>query len=224
MEEIRLIEVKEEIHADNKVVAEKLRKRLAEENTFLLNLMSSPGAGKTTLILKTIEAVKNDLRIGVVEADIDSVVDAEKIAATGITAIQLRTGGFCHLDASMVEKGLNTMDLSGLDAVIIENVGNLVCPAEFDTGAIKNAMILSVPEGDDKPLKYPLMFSICDVLIVNKMDYLKHSDFNISALKESVLKLNSDITIFETSSKTGQGIEDWAAWLRETTNAFISQR
>jgi hydrogenase nickel incorporation protein HypB len=223
MEEIRLIEVKEEIHADNKVVAEKLRNRLADEKTFLLNLMSSPGAGKTTLILKTIEAIKDDLRIGVVEADIDSVVDAEKIAAKGITAIQLRTGGFCHLDASMVEKGLDMMDLSVLDLVIIENVGNLVCPAEFDTGAIKNAMILSVPEGDDKPLKYPLMFSVCDVLIVNKIDYLSNSDFNVSILKERARRLNPDITVFETSSKTGEGIEHWVEWLREATHAFIGQ-
>jgi len=221
MDEIRLIEVKEEIHADNKVVAEKLRGRLAAEKTFLLNLMSSPGAGKTTLILKTIEAIKGDLRMGVIEADIDSIVDAEKIAAVGIDAIQLRTGGFCHLDASMVEKGLNSMDLSALDMVIIENVGNLVCPAEFDTGAIKNVMILSVPEGDDKPLKYPLMFSVCDVLLVNKIDYLEVSDFNMTVLRERVLALNPDIKIFQTSSKTGQGIEDWTAWLREATTAFI---
>ena len=222
MDEIRLIEVKEEIHADNKVVAENLRRRLADEKTFLINLMSSPGAGKTTFILKTIEAIRDDLRMGVIEADIDSVVDAEKIAAKGIDAVQLRTGGFCHLDASMVEKGLNGLDLSGLDLVIIENVGNLVCPAEFDTGAIKNVMILSVPEGDDKPLKYPLMFSVCDVLLVNKIDYLELSDFNIPVLRERVLRLNPDIQIFETSSKTGEGIDEWAAWLKGEVNAFIS--
>ena len=221
MDEIRLIEVKEEIHADNKVVAEKLRDRLKAEKTFLINLMSSPGAGKTTFILKTIEAIKGDFRIGVIEADIDSIVDAEKIAATGTDAIQLRTGGFCHLDASMVEKGLNGLDLSSLDIVIIENVGNLVCPAEFDTGAIKNVMILSVPEGDDKPLKYPLMFSVCDVLLVNKIDYLEASDFDTDVLRERVLALNPNIKIFETSSKTGQGIEDWAAWLRQATKDFI---
>jgi len=221
MDEVRLIEVKEEIHADNKVVAENLRKRLADERTFLLNLMSSPGAGKTTLLLKTIEAMRGDLRMGVIEADIDSIVDAEKIKAKGVEAIQLRTGGFCHLDASMVEKGLNGLDLSALDLVIIENVGNLVCPAEFDTGAIKNAMLLSVPEGDDKPLKYPLMFSVCDILLVNKIDYLDGSDFNIPALRERVLALNPNITILETSSKTGQGIEAWAGWLREQTMSFI---
>lgn len=221
MDEIRLIEVKEEIHADNKVVADNLRNRLAGEKTFLINLMSSPGAGKTTFILKTIEKIKDDLRMGVIEADIDSVVDAEKIAAKGIDAVQLRTGGFCHLDASMVEKGLNGLDLSGLDLVIIENVGNLVCPAEFDTGAIKNVMILSVPEGDDKPLKYPLMFSVCDVLLVNKIDYLDQSDFNVAVLKERVLRLNPDIKIFETSSKTGQGMDAWVAWLKKEVRAFI---
>jgi len=153
MEEVRLIEVKEDIMSDNDAVAKSLKDRLSKEKTFLINLMSSPGAGKTSLILKTFEGLKNELRIGVIEADIDSMVDAEKVAAQGATAVQLRTGGFCHLDASMVEKGLNSMDLGELDLIIIENVGNLVCPAEFDTGAIKNVMILSVPEGDDKPLK-----------------------------------------------------------------------
>jgi len=209
MEEIRLIEVKEEIHADNKAKADAVRNRLMAHKTFLLNLMSSPGAGKTTTILRTIEAIGDDLRMGVIEADIDSMVDAEKIAQTGITAVQLRTGGFCHLDASMVEKGLEGLDLASLDLVIIENVGNLVCPAEFDTGAIKNAMILSVPEGDDKPLKYPLMFTVCDVLLINKIDYLELSDFDVHALRERVMNLNPRITIFEISSKTGQGIEAW---------------
>ena len=179
MEEVRLIEVKEEIFSDNKELAEELRQHLSKEKTFLLNLMSSPGAGKTSLILKTIEGIRDEIHMGVIEADIDSMVDSEKVAAQGIRAIQLKTGGFCHLDASMVKKGLDVMDLAALDLVIIENVGNLVCPAEFDTGAIRNAMILSVPEGDDKPLKYPLMFSICDVLLVNKIDYLEYSDFDM---------------------------------------------
>ncbi len=222
MDEVRLIEVKEEIHSDNKVKAEELRSRLATSKTFLLNLMSSPGAGKTTTILKTIEILGDDLTMGVIEADIDSMVDAEKIAETGINAVQLRTGGFCHLDASMVERGLDGMDLSPLDLVIIENVGNLVCPAEFDTGAIKNAMILSVPEGDDKPLKYPLMFTVCDVLLVNKIDYLSLSDFDIQAMRERVLKLNPDIQIFEISSKTGQGVEAWVDWLKTEVNQFIN--
>jgi hydrogenase nickel incorporation protein HypB len=218
--EIRLIEVKEEIQADNKARAEALRDRLKADKTFLLNLMSSPGAGKTTLILRTIEALRNDLRIGVIEADIDSMVDAEKIAKTGITAVQLRTGGFCHLDASMVERGLEGLDLASLDLVIIENVGNLVCPAEFDTGAIKNAMILSVPEGDDKPLKYPLMFTVCDVLLINKTDYLGLSDFDVVALRERVNKLHHRIAILEVSAKTGQGIAEWTQWLKRQVDAL----
>jgi hydrogenase nickel incorporation protein HypB len=220
VKEIRLIEVKEEIQADNKAKAEALRKRLAADKTFLLNLMSSPGAGKTTLILRTIEVLRNDLKMSVIEADIDSMVDAEKIAETGITAVQLRTGGFCHLDASMVEKGLGDLDLASLDLVIIENVGNLVCPAEFDTGAIKNVMILSVPEGDDKPLKYPLMFTVCDVLLINKIDYLGFSDFDVAAVKERARRLNPRIKIFEVSSKTGQGIAAWAQWLKREVDEF----
>jgi len=221
MEEVRLIEVKEDIMSDNDAVAKSLKDRLSKEKTFLINLMSSPGAGKTSLILKTFEGLKNELRIGVIEADIDSMVDAEKVAAQGAAAVQLRTGGFCHLDASMVEKGLNSMDLGELDLIIIENVGNLVCPAEFDTGAIKNVMILSVPEGDDKPLKYPLMFTVCDVLLVNKMDYLHLSDFDVEAMRERVLNLNRQIEIFEVSAKTGEGIEAWTNWLKGETISFI---
>jgi len=221
MEEVRLIEVREGIMSENEEIASRLRDRLKESKTFLLNLMSSPGAGKTTLILKTIEALRGKLNIGVIEADIDSMVDAEKVAAQGVTAVQLRTGGFCHLDASMVTKGLNNMDLDAFDLIIVENVGNLVCPAEFDTGAIKNAMILSVPEGDDKPLKYPLMFTVSNVLLVNKIDYLALSDFDIPVMKERARALNSDIRIFEVSAKTGQGIEAWADWLKEEVAAFV---
>ena len=221
MEEVRLIEVKEDIMSDNDAVASSLRTRLSKEKTFLINLMASPGAGKTSLILKTLERLKNELRTGVIEADIDSMVDAEKVAAQGAAAVQLRTGGFCHVDASMVEKGLNNLDLDELDLVIIENVGNLVCPAEFDTGAIKNVMILSIPEGDDKPLKYPLMFSVCDVLLVNKMDYLPLSDFDVNAMRERVLNLNHKIEIFEVSAKTGEGIEAWTNWLKGETALFI---
>lgn len=220
MEGIRLIEVKEEIQADNRARAEALRDRLKASKTFLLNLMSSPGAGKTSLLLRTIEALRDDFRMSVVEADIDSTVDAEKIVKAGITAVQLRTGGFCHLDASMVERGLEGLDLSSSDLVIIENVGNLVCPAEFDTGAIKNAMILSVPEGDDKPLKYPLMFTVCDVLLINKIDYLGLSDFNVGAVRERARRLNSGIQIFEVSCKTGQGITEWAQWLKKEVDEF----
>ncbi len=221
MDEVRLIEVKQDIHADNEKVAKELRRRLFEEKTFLLNVMSSPGAGKTTTILSTIGQLEGTLRFGVLEADIDSTVDAERVAAEGISAVQLRTGGFCHLDATMVARGLEGLDLGGLDVVIIENVGNLVCPAEFDTGAIKSAMILSVPEGDDKPLKYPLMFTVCDVLLVNKIDYLELSDFDMEAMRERALRLNPDIRIFEISAKTGQGIDEWAAWLSREATSFI---
>jgi hydrogenase nickel incorporation protein HypB len=220
VEEVRLIQVKEGILSEQNRLADELRDKLRKNKTFLLNLMSSPGAGKTTLILKTAEALKDEVRMAVIEADIDSVVDAEKVAAQGINAVQLRTGGFCHLDASMVSRGLDALDLDATDFVIIENVGNLVCPAEFDTGAIKNAMILSVPEGDDKPLKYPLMFTVCDVLLVNKIDYLDFSDFDLAAMKERVLALNPKIKILETSGKTGQGIEQWAEWLLEEIRAM----
>ena len=222
MEEVRLIEVKEEILADNNKIASGVREKLRNSKTMLLNLMSSPGSGKTSLILRTLEGLKNNLRLGVIEADIDSTVDAEKVAAKGISAIQLRTGGFCHLDASMVTQGVNALDVDKLDLIIIENVGNLVCPAEFDTGAHKNVMILSVPEGDDKPLKYPLMFSICDVLLVNKIDYLSLSDFDMDVLKKRVLALNKNIKILPVSCKTGEGIDAWVSWLKEAAAAYIT--
>lgn len=220
MEEVRLIEIKEGILDENNEEADELRGMLRLKKTFLLNLMASPGAGKTSLILKTIEALRKKLTMGVIEADIDSMVDAEKVQETGINAVQLRTGGFCHLDASMVKKGLDAMEIDETDFIIIENVGNLVCPAEFDTGAIKNAMILSVPEGDDKPLKYPLMFRVCDALVVNKIDYLELSDFDMNAMKERVLNLNPKIKIFEVSCRTGQGIEKWADWLKDEISSF----
>lgn len=215
MTEIRLIEIKAEILTDNKESADELRVMLKERKVFLLNLMSSPGAGKTSLILKTVEQLKDKFRIGVLEADIDSMVDAEKMAAAGIPAVQLRTGGFCHLDAGMVAQGLKAFDLSKLDLIIIENVGNLVCPAEFDTGAHRNAMILSVPEGDDKPLKYPLMFTVSNALLINKIDFLPLSDFNVQECGKRARALNPGIAIFETSSKTGQGIDTWASWLAD---------
>jgi hydrogenase nickel incorporation protein HypB len=218
---VRLIEIKEEIHADNQRVAQGLRRQLEEKKTFLLNVMSSPGAGKTSTILRTIDALRDRFRFGVLEADIDSMVDAELIAAQGISAVQLRTGGFCHLDAAMVAQGLDALDLNALDVVLIENVGNLVCPAEFDTGAVKNVMNLSVPEGDDKPLKYPLMFTVSDALLVNKIDYLPFSDFKLEAMRERVLRLNPHIEIFEISAKTGQGVDQWAAWLSREASSFI---
>lgn len=212
--EIRLIQVMKGILSENEKLADEIRKRLTEVQTFLLNLMASPGAGKTSLLLRTIESLKGELNIGVIEADIDSVVDSEKVVKAGIPAVQLRTGGFCHLDASMVQQGLDALALSTLDLVLIENVGNLVCPAEFDTGATKKAMILSIPEGDDKPLKYPLIFSVCEALVVNKIDYLPLSDFNMNVFKERVRMLNPKIEIFELSCKTGEGMDGWLNWLR----------
>jgi hydrogenase nickel incorporation protein HypB len=220
VEDIKLIEVREEILSDNIKLAEEVRKRLQSTKTMLLNLMSSPGSGKTSLILQTVEGLRGSLRLGVIEADIDSTVDAEKVAARGIRAVQLRTGGFCHLDAAMVTRGIDAMDVNELDLVIIENVGNLVCPAEFDTGAHKNVMILSVPEGDDKPLKYPLMFSVSDLLLVNKIDYLSLSDFDTEALRARVLALNPRISILEVSCKTGAGIGTWVDWLKAEVAAF----
>ncbi len=218
MDNIRLIEVKEDILADNDKLAAGIRERLRKEGTLLLNLMSSPGSGKTSLLLRTIEALKGSVRLGVIEADIDSVVDAEKIHARGIPAVQLRTGGFCHLDATMVSRGLEPLETESLDLIVIENVGNLVCPAEFDTGAHRNVMILSVPEGDDKPLKYPLMFSVCDLLIVNKIDFLSLSDFNRDLLRERVLALNPKIKIVELSCRTGEGVSGWTAWLKQAVS------
>jgi len=221
MEEIRLIELKEDIMTDNNSLAAELKKMLKEKKTFLLNIMSSPGAGKTTLILKTLELLKTRFRIAVIEADIDSTVDAEKVALLGVKAIQLRTGGFCHLDASMVKKGLDVLDLENLDLVIVENVGNLVCPAEFDTGAIKNVMILSIPEGDDKPLKYPLMFTVCDCLIVSKMDCVSMFDFDMGLLEKRARKLNPAINIFPVSAKKGMGMQAWTKWLDREISEFI---
>jgi hydrogenase nickel incorporation protein HypB len=220
MADIRLIEIKEDILSDNKTQAGEIRDSLRAKKVFLLNLMASPGAGKTSLILQTIRRLKEAFRIGIIEGDIDSIVDAEKVTKEGVPAVQLRTGGFCHLDASMISMALAEMDLVNLDLIIIENVGNLVCPAEFDTGAMRNAMILSVPEGDDKPLKYPLMFSICDVLVVNKIDYLAGSDFDMAAFRDRVLKLNPGIRIFEVSCKTGEGIEAWTGWLSGEVEAL----
>jgi hydrogenase nickel incorporation protein HypB len=222
MDEVRLIEIAEDIHADNELAARALRSRLDDEKVFLVNLMSAPGSGKTRTILRTIAELQAGLRFGVIEADIDSKVDAEAVAAEGISAVQINTGGFCHLDATMVAQGLDQLELADLDVVIIENVGNLVCPAEFETGAIKKVMILSVPEGDDKPLKYPLMFSVCDVLLVNKIDYLELSDFDMQKLRERVRKLNPEIEIFEMSAKTGEGVGEWADWLGRQAKHFLA--
>jgi hydrogenase nickel incorporation protein HypB len=220
MDKVRIIEVKESIFADNNKEADRLRAELKEEKTFLLNLMSSPGSGKTTVLMRTIEALKEQLKIGVMEADIDSAVDAEKIATTGVKSIQLHTGGMCHLDAAMTEQGLKELGTRDLDLVVLENVGNLVCPAEFDTGAVKNAMILSVPEGHDKPLKYPLIFTVCDVLIINKIDVLPYFDFDLDKVKEYAHRRNPNLKIFPVSAKTGEGMEAWTQWLKEQVNAW----
>ena len=190
MKEVRILEIRQSVFADNDRQAGELRAELKEKGVFLLNLMSSPGAGKTTTLMKTIEALKDTFRIGVMEADIDSDVDARMIQGTGVKVLQLHTGGMCHLDAGMTRQGLKGLETGDIDLAILENVGNLVCPAEFDTGAAKNAMILSVPEGDDKPLKYPLMFSVCDVVLINKIDVLPYFDFDLEKCKESISMLS----------------------------------
>ena len=229
---VRVIEIKESIFADNDRKADELRSRLRKQGTFLLNLMSSPGSGKTTTLLRTIEALQGELSLAVMDADIDSTVDATTVAATGTRAIQLHTGGMCHLDAYMTEQGLDELlagddeDASApIDLAILENVGNLVCPAEFDTGASKNAMILSVPEGDDKPLKYPLMFSVCDVVLVNKIDALPVFDtFSMERVAENIHMRNPHAEIIPISAKTGEGIDVWAAWLRREVAAWKQGR
>ncbi len=220
---VRLIEVRKEILGDNTRLAEATREQLRKKKTMLLNLMSSPGSGKTSLIMRTIEGLKGSVNLGVIEADIDSVIDAEKVSTTGTPVVQLRTGGFCHLDATMVNEGIEALGEKNLDLIIIENIGNLVCPAEFDTGAHKNVMILSVPEGDDKPLKYPLMFSVCDLLLINKMDYLSLSDFDPGALRKKVMNLNPGMVVVEISCKTGLGIEVWINWLKTEIASFKNE-
>lgn len=214
MDTYKILEIKESVFENNDRQADLLREELKKDKTFLLNLMSSPGSGKTTTVLRTIEALKDEMSIGVMEADIDSDVDANTVSKTGVKVIQLHTGGMCHLDADMTKQGLSGLGTEGVDLAILENVGNLVCPAEFDTGASKNAMILSVPEGDDKPLKYPLMFSIVDVLLINKMDSIGFFDFDLEAVKQRVKKLNPNIKVIPITAKTGEGIDEWANWLR----------
>ena len=214
MDTYKILQIKKSVFEDNDREADLIRDDLKKENTFLLNLMSSPGSGKTTTVIRTIEDLRDEMRIGVLEADIESDVDAYEISKTGTKVIQLHTGGMCHLDANMTKQGLCGLGTEGIDFVILENVGNLVCPAEFDTGASKNAMILSVPEGDDKPLKYPLMFSIVDVLLINKIDVIDYFDFDFEAVKKQVKKLNPNIKIIPISARTGEGIEEWTNWIR----------
>ena len=213
MSEVRIIEIKESVFADNDRQADALRRELKSDKVFLMNLMSSPGSGKTTVLGRTIDGLKDRLRIGVMEADIDSDVDARTIAETGVKAIQLHTGGMCHLDAEMTRQGLEALDVRGLDLAILENVGNLVCPAEFDTGASANVMILSVPEGHDKPLKYPLMFRVCDAVLINKIDVLPYFDFDMERVEEYIHMRNPDAKIFPVSAKTGEGMAAWPDWL-----------
>lgn len=220
MEKYRVIKIKQSIFADNDKQADALREKLKEKGVFLLNLMSSPGAGKTTTLSRTIEMLKQEMQIGVMEADIDSDVDAAAIENCGVRVIQLHTGGMCHLDAGMTEQGITEFGIQGLDLLILENVGNLVCPAEFDTGAVKNAMILSVPEGHDKPLKYPLMFQVCDVVLVNKIDVLPYFDFDMEKCVEYVHMRNPQAKVIPICAKTGDGMEAWADWLRGQVEAW----
>ena len=212
---VRILEVKQSIFANNDAQADKLREELKQKGIYLLNLMSSPGSGKTTTLTHLIGLMKEELKIGVMEADIDSDVDAITIAATGAKAIQLHTGGMCHLDAAMTRQGLEGLDSQDADLVVLENVGNLVCPAEFDTGAVKNMAILSVPEGHDKPLKYPLMFQVCDVVLINKIDVAPYFDFDLEKCTEYIRMRNPNAKIFPISAKTGEGLEAVADWLKE---------
>lgn len=215
-DKMKIIEVKQSVFADNDADAEKLRQQLKGEKTFLLNLMSAPGSGKTSVLVQTIDRLKDDIKIGVMEADIDSDVDARTIAQrTGVKTIQLHTGGMCHLDADMTRQGVKELETGELDLAVLENVGNLVCPAEFDTGASMNVCILSVPEGHDKPLKYPLMFTVCDAMIINKIDVLDYFDFDLDKVREYAYKRNPDIKIFPVSAKTGEGMDEWCKWLKE---------
>lgn len=222
MDSYKVIEIKRSVFDNNDKEADKVRQQLKEQKTFLLNLMSSPGSGKTTTLKATISRLKDEYKIGVMEADIDSDVDAKAIAQTGAKSIQLHTGGMCHLDAGMTKQGLDSFDADEFDFVVLENVGNLVCPAEFDTGASKNAMILSIPEGDDKPLKYPLMFTICDAVLINKIDTKSVFDFDDDAVVERIKKLNPKAKIFFISAKTGEGVDAWADWLRGQINEWNS--
>ncbi len=220
MDNVKIIEIKHSVFKSNEEEADKLRKYLKEKKVFLINLMSSPGSGKTTTLIKTLSLLKDKLRIAVMEADIDSDVDAKKIKEIGIESIQLHTGGMCHLDAMMTKQGLDNLDLDNLDLVILENVGNLVCPAEFDTGACKNVNILSTPEGDDKPLKYPLMFQVTNLVLINKMDVKDYFDFSLERAKENISLRNKNVEIIPYSAKTGEGIENFANWILKEVKSW----
>jgi hydrogenase nickel incorporation protein HypB len=221
-EEIKIIDVRKNILSDNENQAELIRQDLQSKKVFMVNLMASPGAGKTSLIISTLRLLKNQVRIGVVEGDVESTVDTEKILREGVPAVQIQTGGACHLDAPMINAGLGDLDLANLDFVFIENIGNLICPAEFDTGSDLRVMILSVPEGDDKVLKYPLMFTVCDALIVNKTDYLSIADFDMPLLHRRVQELNPKMKVFEVSCRTGSGMKEWSQWLLDRVQKKIA--
>lgn len=221
MEELKIYKIKKNIHEDNVKVAEATRDELKKQGTYLINIMSSPGSGKTTTLVSTIKSLKDEMKIGVMEADVDSDVDAKTVQAAGAKAIQLHTGGLCHLDATMTKQGIDELGVGELDLVFLENIGNLICPAGYDTGAMKNVAILSVPEGDDKPLKYPKIFGKVQVLIVNKIDAIEHFDFDFDLLEERVRKLNKDIIIFPISAKTGEGVEAWSNWIRNELKGAV---
>lgn len=215
MDKYRVIEIKQSVFENNNRDADRLRQQLKEEKTFLVNLMSSPGSGKTSTLKHVIRRLKDDMKIGIMEADIDSDVDADTISKTGVKVIQLHTGGMCHLDADMTRQGITELDTKDLDLVVLENVGNLVCPAEFDTGAAMNIMILSVPEGHDKPLKYPLVFQVCDAMIINKIDVLPYFDFDMKKVEEFAHRRNPNLKLFPVSAKTGEGMDELASWIKE---------
>lgn len=219
MEKVRFIDIKETILSGNRDLAEEVRAGLQKEKVFMLNIMASPGAGKTSLIIEALRQMKDRYRFVVIEGDIDSQIDSDRVAAEGVSVVQLRTGGSCHLDAPMIREALKQIDLGTTDVILIENIGNLVCPADFDLGQTRKAMILSVPEGDDKVLKYPLMFQVADLLVVSKTDYLEHSDFNYEALRERAVKLNPRLKIIKTSAKTGEGLDNFCLWLQEEIEA-----
>ena len=221
MDEVRVIEIKKSVFEDNDKDADALRKELKTKGVFLLNLMSAPGSGKTTTLIQTLNRIKDKVRVAVMEADIDSDVDAVKIVeATGVPSIQLHTGGMCHLDAEMTRQGLDNVVLKEVDLVVLENVGNLVCPAEFDTGAVRNAMILSVPEGDDKPLKYPLMFTVCDLVLINKTDVMPYFDFDLERCKSYIHQRNPKAQVIPICAKTGEGVDAFVQWLLDEVNAW----
>jgi len=221
MKKLKVIEIKQSVFEDNNADADRLRAQLKEEKTFLLNLMSSPGSGKTTTLLALAKELKGKLKWGVMEADIDSSVDAQTMTNAGIPSIQLHTGGMCHLDADMTRQGINEFGIKDLDLVVLENVGNLVCPAEFDTGAVKNMTILSTPEGHDKPLKYPLMYETCDLLVINKIDVMQYFDFDKEKVVEYAKMRNPDIDIIFISARTGEGVAELAEWLLKNVKGWI---